>query len=217
MKARPRRPENVRALRAFPVFHAGAQLHTLANLLSAAGALLHRRPSAAEDLLAQLAAYLRDLLGLRRPLIPVADELRLALTFIGLERVRMGGRIRLEVRCTPESLAALVPPLVLHPLVENAVQHGIARRPMGGRIRILGRTSAGALHLAVTDDGPGMRRIASVSGTAGWGLTSVRLRLAALWGPSARLRILCGAQAGTMAIISLPLMEIPASTSRSAI
>ncbi|MGH7429525.1 MAG: sensor histidine kinase [Candidatus Methylomirabilaceae bacterium] len=213
MRASVRRPGTVHMLRAFPVLHTGAQLHTLANILSAAGALLRRRPVAAEDLLAQLVAYLRDLMGLRRPLIPLADELRLALTFIGLERVRMGSRIRLEVACTPESLAALVPPLVLHPLVENAVRHGIARRPMGGRVRILGRTAAGTLHLAVSDDGPGMRRTAAAGRAVGWGLTGVRLRLAALWGPAARLRILCGAEAGTMAIISLPLMEAPASTS----
>lgn len=210
---RARRPGTAYALRAFPMLHTGAQLHTLANILSAAGALLRRRPAAAEDLLAHLVAYLRDLLGLRRPLIPLADELRLALTFIGLERARMGSRIRLEVTCTPESLAALVPPLVLHPLVENAVRHGIAHRPMGGRIRIQGRTAAGTLHLAVTDDGPGMRRTAAAARTVGWGLTGVRLRLAALCGPAARLRILSGAEAGTMAIISLPLMETPVTAS----
>ena len=212
MKARARRPGTVYALHAFPMLQTGAQLHTLANILSAAGALLRRRPAAAEDLVAHLVAYLRDLLGLRRPLIPLADELRLALTFIGLERVRMGSRLRLEVTCTPESLAALVPPLVLHPLVENAVRHGIACRPKGGRIRILGRTATGTLHLAVSDDGPGMRRTAAARGAAGWGLTGVRLRLASLWGPAARLRILCGPEAGTMAIISLPLMA-PATPS----
>jgi len=194
----------IHLLRALPTLHTGAQLHTLANTLSAAGALLQRRPGAAEDLLAHLVGYLRDLLRLTRPLVSLADELRLALTFIGVERVRMGSRLRLEVTCTPEALATMVPPLVLQPLVENAVWHGIARRPMGGRIRILGRTAAGVLHLAVTDDGPGMRRKAAGGRATGWGLTGVRLRLAALWGPAARLRILCGPDAGTIAAISLP-------------
>ncbi|MGH2404448.1 MAG: sensor histidine kinase [bacterium] len=199
----------VRALRSFPVLYTSVQLHTIANTLSAAGALLRRRPEAAEDLLAQLARYLRDLLGVKRPLVPLADELRLALTFIGVERARMGGRLRLEVACTPESLATLIPPLVLHPLVENAVQHGIARRPVGGRIRILGRTAGGILHLVVADDGPGMRRTAPSGRASGWGLIGVRLRLLALWGPSARLRILCGPTAGTIAAISLPSTAAP--------
>lgn len=205
MRGMAPRPGTVHALRVFPALHTGAQIHTLANTLSAAGALLRRRPDAAEDLLALLVSYLRDLLALGRPLVPLADELRMALTFIGVERARLGSRLRLEVACTPESLAALVPSLVLHPLVENAIRHGIARRPMGGRIRILGRTAEGMLHLAVADDGPGVRRTAA----SGWGLTGVRLRLAALWGPAARLRILCGPEAGTLAAISVPRVAAP--------
>lgn len=202
------RSGTVRALRSLPMLHVGAQIHMIANTLSAAGALVRRRPEAAEDLLAQLVSYLRNLLGLTRPLVPLEEELRLALTLIAVERVRMGGRLRLEVACTPESLAAWVPPLVLHPLVENAVRHGVACRPMGGRIRILGRTSGGVLHLVVADDGPGIRR-PSASRASGWGLTGLRLRLAALCGPAARLRTLCGPQAGTIAAISLPRMTAP--------
>ncbi len=207
MPGRTTRRGRVDALRAFPVLQTGAQIHTLANTLSAAGALLRRRPEAAEDLLAHVVSYLRDLLGLGRPLVPLADELRLTLTFIGVERVRMGSRLRLEVACTPESLAILVPPLVLHPLVENAVRHGIASRPAGGRVRILARTTAGVLHLVVADDGPGIRRTAAgLAGarSGGWGLTGVRLRLAALWGSAARLRVLGGPGAGTISAISLP-------------
>lgn len=211
MSAHGRRPASARALRVFLPLHTGTQLHALANTLSTAGALLRRRPEAAEDLLAQMVTHLRGLLALTRPLVPLADELRLVLTFIGVERVRMGGRLRLEVACTAESLATFVPPLVLQPLVENAIQHGIARRPMGGRVRILGRMAGGMLHLAVVDDGPGLRRPLTVARGTGWGLTGVRLRLEALWGPAARVRILGRPDRGTIAAISLPALAVTPS------
>ncbi len=204
MSAQGRRSTTARALRIILPLHTGTQLHALANTLSTVGALLRRRPEAAEDLLAQMVTYLRDLLSLNRPLVALADELRLALTFIGVERARMGGRLRLEVACTAEALATVVPPLVLQPLVENAIQHGIARRPMGGRIRILGRTAEGMLHVAVVDDGPGMRRPLTAAKGTGWGLIGVRLRLGALWGSAARMRVLGWPDRGTIAAISLP-------------
>jgi len=205
MRRSGRGPETVQALRVFPALHTGAQLHALANTLSAAGALLRRRPDAAEDLLAHLAAYLRDVLGLARPLVPVTEELRLSLALVGVERARLGGRLRLEVACTRDALAGLIPPLAIHALVENAIRHGITHRPGGGRIRILGRTAGGILHLAVCDDGPGMRRPTPGGGGSGWGLTGLRLRLAALWGSAARLRIICPPDAGTIAAISVPI------------
>ena len=200
------RASSLKAVRALPALHTHAQVHLLANTLSLVGALLHRRPEAAEDLLAQMAAYLRGQIAGPRPLVPLAEELRLALTFVGVERARMGGRLRLEVACTPESLAMLVPPLVLQPLVENAIRHGIACRPAGGRVCILARVTGTVLHLAVVDDGAGLRRPLASSRQAGWGLVGIRLRLAALWGSAARLRVLALAGGGTLAAISLPVV-----------
>ncbi len=208
-----------RAPRLLPTLHNQAQVHLLANTLSLVGALLRRRPETAEDLLSQMAAYLRDQIADPRPLVPLAEELRLVFTFVGVERARMGGRLRLEVACTPESLAVLVPPMVLQPLVENAVRHGIARRPAGGRICIQARVAGALLHLAVVDDGPGLRRPMSSTRQAGWGLASVRLRLAALWGSAARLRVLAPPGGGTLAAISLPVAAVPprrASTPKNA-
>lgn len=209
MSAQDRRAVADRALRLFPALHAGAQIHLLANTLSTAGALMRRRPDVAEDLLAQFVTYLRELLGTTRPLVPLTEELRLVFALIGVERARMGGRLRLEVACTAESRDAFVPPLVLQPLVENAIRHGIARRPMGGRVRILGRVAGATLHLAVVDDGPGLRRAQAAGSGTGWGLSSVRLRLAALCGPTARLRLLGRPDRGTLAAISLPALLAP--------
>lgn len=209
MSGRRRCPIPDRALRTFPALQAGAQAHMLSNALSQVGAFLRRRPEAAEDLLAYLAAHLRHQLDPRPPLVSLADELRAVFTVIGIERARLGGRLRLEVACTPESLNARIPSLVLQPLVENAVRHGIARRPQGGRVRISARVTAGTLHLVVSDDGPGVRRPLVSHGRAGWGLAGVRMRLVALFGSSARLRLLGREGAGAMAAISLPAVLIP--------
>ncbi len=205
----------VKAVRLLPSLHTHAQVHLLANTLSLVGALLRRRPETAEDLLSQMVAFLRSQVAGPRSLVPLADELRLVLTFVGVERARMGGRLRLEVACTPESLGTLVPPMVLQPLVENAIRHGIALRLGGGCICIQARVTGAILHLAVVDDGAGLRRPLAPSGHTGWGLTGIRLRLAALWGAEARLRLLVLPAGGTLAAISLPVASAPPSDAAS--
>lgn len=208
MAVRRRCPNPDRVLRIFPALQAGAQAHMLSNALSLVGTFLRRRPEAAEDLLAYLADYLRRQVSPRLPLVSLADELRAVLVVIGIERARLGGRLRLEVTCTPQSLTVQVPSLVLQPLVENAVRHGVARRPQGGRIRISARVTGKFLHLVVSDDGPGVRRPLVSCGRAGWGLVGVRMRLVALCGSSARLRLLGRDGAGAMAAISIPAVFI---------
>jgi two-component system LytT family sensor kinase len=161
-----------------------------------------RRPQVAEDLLSCIAGYLRPQFRPPRPFIGLADELQEVLAYVAIERVRLGSRLRLEVVCPPDTAGALVPPLSLQPLVENAIRHGVARSIAGARVRISARIRGGDLLLAVADDGPGTGR--SVSGVPGWGLVGLRLRLDALYGPSARLRILSRPGYGTIAAIHVP-------------
>ncbi len=215
MFGRRRCPSPDQSLRIFPALWAGAQAHMLSNALSQVGAFVRRRPEAAEDLLAYFAAHLRHQFAPRQPLVSLADELRSVLAVIGIERARLGGRLRLEVACTPESLAAQVPSLVLQPLVENAVRHGIARRPQGGRVRISARVTGEVLHLVVSDDGPGVRRPLVPCGRAGLGLAGIRMRLVALCGSSARLRLLSREGAGTMAAISMPAVFVAEDSARA--
>lgn len=190
-----------RRLLALPALSAQAQTHLLANTLSLACALLRRRPDAAEDLLAHVARYLRGTLAPARPLVRLADELWSTLAFVAVERARLGSRLRLEVCCGDETREALVPPLVVQALVENAITHGIARRPDGGRVRIAARLRGGTLLVAVSDTGPGMRRPPA---RPGWGLAGVRLRLEALWGHAARLRVYSRIGRGTLVTVSMP-------------
>ena len=198
----PRSAAASRSLRMLPALSAAAQAHALANALSLVAAVLGRRPQVAEDLLSCIAGYLRPQVHPPRPLVRLPDELRAVLAHVAIERVRLGGRLRLEVLCPPDTADALVPPLSLQPLVENAIRHGIARSITGGRVRISARIRGRDLLLVVADDGPGMGR--STSRAPGWGLVGLRLRLDALYGPAARLRILSRAGRGTIAAVLIP-------------
>jgi len=226
VKAQPKHGSSERCVRLLPTLNLQAQIHLLANTLSLVGALLRRRPEAAEDLLANVTLYLRNQFGPTRPLVSLAEELQLVLSYLAVERARLGGRLRLEVACTRDALAVLVPSLVLQPLVENAVRHGIALRATGGRVRISARVTGAFLNLSVGDDGPGLRRpsatgdrqVRGPSATSrqdGWGLVGARLRLAALWGSAARLRVLSRPGEGTLAAISLPAVFSPLRTDRT--
>lgn len=209
MSARCRQVYAARGGRILPPVDARAHAHMLANALSLVSALLRRHPGAAEDLLAYLADHARSHLSPVRPLVPLEDEMRNVLALVGVERARMGGRLRLQVDCSQAALQTLVPPLVLQPLVENAMRHGVAMRAAGGLVRISARVTGGYLHMAVADDGVGLCR-APGSGRTGWGLLVTRLRLASLWGESARLRVLSRPGHGTLAAVSLPTAQGPA-------
>lgn len=206
MSYRRRQAYAARRARLLPPLNAQAHAHMLANALGLVCTLLRRHPGAAEDLLAYLAAHTRSHLSPPRPLVSLEDEMRNVLAFAGVERARMGGRLRLQVVCSQEALQTLVPPLVLQPLVENAIRHGVALRAAGGRVRIKARVTGGYLHVAVADDGVGLRRSPGSGGT-GWGLTVTRLRLASLWGTSARLRVLSRPGFGTLAAVSVPAVQ----------
>jgi LytS/YehU family sensor histidine kinase len=195
-------PVASKRLRAMPALTIQAHTHALANTLSLAGALSRRRPGAAEDLLTYVAAALRSRAAPSRPFAPLADEVRTVLVLIGIERARLGGRLRVDLACEGPALEVLVPPLLLHPLVENAIHHGIARRPAGGCLRICAAVRRAMLILTVADDGPGVPGPAARR--PGWGLVWLRLRLDALWGSRARVRVLSRSGKGTLAAVVLP-------------
>jgi LytS/YehU family sensor histidine kinase len=191
-----------RRLQALPGLDARAQVHLLSNTLSLVGGLLRRRPEAAEDLLGYLTQYLVGQTRPAWPLVSLREELRLVMLFVGVERARLGGRLRVEIACEPDALDAPVPPFILQALVENAIRHGVAPRATGGRVRVTARARDGYLHLAVSDDGAGLRRPLA---RPGWGLVGVRLRLVALWGEAARLRVLGRPGVGALAAVSVPM------------
>jgi two-component system, LytTR family, sensor kinase len=180
------------------------QPHFLFNTLNAISGLMGRDVPAARSALAQLSDLLRGVLdddGGR--VIRLEDELTILMRYVDLLRLRFGDRLRLEIDI-PEALHTLaVPRLLLQPLVENAVVHGLERHREGGRIHLSARQEAAGerLVLRVEDDGVG-----PATGTVreGLGLGTTRARLEALYGDQAGIRLTSGEDGGAVVEVWLP-------------
>jgi two-component system sensor histidine kinase AlgZ len=162
--------------------------HFLFNSLNSINALIAAKPEEARRLCVALGDFLRRSLTFgTREAIPLAEELDLVEQLLAIEKVRFGERLSHATRADDEARACLVPPLLLQPLVENAVTHGIAQRLEGGDILIEAAREEGELRIAITNprDADAPRR----PGT-GIGLQNVRRRLAALHGDEGELRVL---------------------------
>lgn len=161
--------------------------HFLFNSLNSVAALISSDARAARRMCFLMAGFFRKSLGLgARESIPLAEEMYLAETFLAIEEVRFGERLRPSIDVAEETLTLAVPPLVLQPLVENAVHHGIAHLLEGGEVRIVARRRGGDVELAVENPCDPER---PASRGAGVGLANVKARLAAQFGPAARLEV----------------------------
>jgi len=163
-----------------------AQLHPhfLFNTLNSISALLHRDVAAADRMIARLGDFLRMTLeNGAAPEVPLADELRFARCYLEIQAVRFSDRLSTRIAVDPEVETALVPQLVLQPLVENAVRHGIQHLVGPGQIVIRAARVAGSVRLEVSDNGPGP---AAVRGVPGLGLANTAARLQALYGDDHR-------------------------------
>jgi sensor histidine kinase YesM len=151
--------------------------HFLFNSLNSISALTSIDAARARTMTLALADFFRHSLGLQAGArSPLHAELTLALRFLSIEQVRFGARLRVEHEIDPEAGACLVPPMLLQPLVENAVKHGIAHLPEGGAVRLTARRAGSLLHVVVGNDiDPDLADSAS----PGIGLANVRQRLAA--------------------------------------
>ena len=125
-------------------------------------------------------------------------------TYLEIEQVRFEDRLRVEWRIEPAAYRAKVPHLVLQPLVENAIRHGIAPSAAEGTIQIVAERRNGSLHLAVRDDGVGMHPGATHEGV---GLANTRTRLRQLYGARQRVEVRGGPAGGVHVEIELPFVE----------
>jgi two-component system LytT family sensor kinase len=158
--------------------------HFLFNALNAVAGLVRRREhEGAVDMLARLSDLLRTTLDRDMPAeVPLADELVFLGRFVDIELVRFGDRLRVTWDIDPDVRTALVPPLILQPLVENALRHGIARRPGPASLKIAARRSGLHLELIVRDSGEGLAPNVETEGREGIGLSNTRARLVELYG-----------------------------------
>lgn len=159
--------------------------HFLFNTLNAVAALAGSDPPRAQRMLARLSDLLRQTLesdGVAE--VPVDRELALLAPYLEIQRMRFEDRLRVREEVAPETRAALVPALLLQPLVENAVQHGASRRPEGATVVVRIARRGDRLVLEVEDDGPGPTAHPPVDGI---GLANTRARLAQLYPDAYRL------------------------------
>jgi LytS/YehU family sensor histidine kinase len=144
-----------------------------------------------------------------RPLVPLSEELAMVRDYLSIEQARFGDRVQSRLTAEDAALACLVPPLLLQPIVENAVKHGLSPTPRGGTVWVDARIDGERLVLRVRDDGAGPDGAAASGGTAGTGtgLCNVRERLAGLYGARHRLES-TASDGGGMEV----RLELPATT-----
>lgn len=182
--------------------------HFLFNTLNSAIALVRDEPARAEALLEDLSDLFRHALVEQGESATLDEEIALARRYLAIEEVRFGERLRVQWVIDPRTGGAQLPPLLLQPLVENAIRHGLEPQVEGGRIAVAARTLAGTpgrLELTVIDTGAGLGRNPAQAGSR-FGLAQVRERLATLQGSAAVLELGPGdAGRGTRVRIVLPL------------
>jgi signal transduction histidine kinase len=188
------------------------QPHFLFNTLNSISALVvDGRLDAAIAMISRLSDFLRiSLQTSDTPQIPVASEMVFVRHYLDIQKIRFGDRLTFRLDVAPDALSALVPTLLLQPLVENALQHGILPHREGGSVTITIHTDAGVLNLRVEDDGPGFR--GSPMPPFGVGLSNTARRLDELYGGQAKLVIGRGAAGGVVVSIELPLVSASEDT-----
>jgi len=143
-----------------------------------------------------------------RRLVPLADELATLEGYLEIQRVRFEDRLDVSIEVEPRCRSALVPWLVLQPLVENAVRYAVEPRARGGRVMVRARRVDDRLQLSVEDDGPGLSTDAFLGDGDGVGLANTRARLASLYGERQELRLEIPPDGGARVVIELPWGEV---------
>jgi two-component system LytT family sensor kinase len=177
--------------------------HFLFNTLNAIVVLVRqRRIEEADEMLTNLSELLRQTLaGWETQEVPLRRELELTNLYLDIQRVRFQERVTIEVNFSPATLDGLVPTLLLQPLVENAVRHGVSMSSAPVRIELKSRLSDSLLEIQVCDDGPGVSEGTSGNGV---GLSNTRARLQQLYGDRQSLRLDSVAGGRTVATVLLP-------------
>jgi len=183
--------------------------HFLFNTLNAISELVHEDAATADRMITSLSDLLRESLAAgAADQVTLAKELELLDRYVGIQRARFGDRLDVRVDVEDdEARGALVPILILQPLVENAIRHGIAARLSAGRIHVRAARRADRLVLEVEDDGPGVER--HEGAREGVGLGNARARLQALYGTAQTVEVGNGLSGGALVRLTMPWVTGP--------
>lgn len=187
--------------------------HFVYNALTVIAGLVRPDPDRSRELMLDFADYIRYSLASHGEYTTVADEFHAIETYLALQRAVLGDRLRVQVRVAPEVLGVAVPYLVLQPLVENAVRHGIEPRAGAGLIQVTGEAEGNDCVISVEDDGVGMDPeharaiLAGRGGSDSVGLANVDRRLRHVYGPWYGLVVETAVDAGTRVVVRVPRFQ----------
>ena len=186
--------------------------HFLFNTLNAiAGLVREKRNDEAVNMIVRLSDFLRRVVeDSGRQQVPLGEELEFTQKYLDIQKARFAERLQFSVDVPQELLPAQVPSLILQPMVENAVKHGIARRVQGGAIRITASRANGTLTMRVYNDGPSLP-VGWETSQSGIGILNVRTRLQSLYGDQFELSMRNQQPGGVEVTVSVPFVSEPAS------
>src|SRR5919201_1209535 len=184
--------------------------HFLFNTLTSISSLIRTQPETARMLIAKLSGLLRRLLRATDHFVTLREEIDAIDEYLHIESVRFGPQLRIEKQIHPDTLDVIVPSLILQPLVENSIKHGLSRKVGEGRITIRSVLRDGHAIIEVDDDGLGMseERLEQALG-GGIGLSNVNERLRTIYGANYQLRLRSVPGKGTCASVEIPELTIP--------
>ncbi|MCI0415433.1 histidine kinase [bacterium] len=198
---------------------AGARLHALKmqlhphflfNALNSLSELMREDPVAAEKMIQNLEMFLRLTVNhdhLQE--VPFEKELEFLECYLAIENVRFQDRLNVKMEIEPETMKVPVPNLMLQPIVENAIRHGIAPRSSRGQIEIQAKRDNGMLQLSVRDNGPGISQSKkkAISARSGLGLSNTRERLIQLYGDNHRFELVNAPEGGLIVTLEIPVVH----------
>jgi two-component system LytT family sensor kinase len=180
--------------------------HFLFNTLNSISSLIRTKPETARMLIGKLSNLLRQRLKNSDPFVTVGEELQSIDQYLDIEQIRFGPQLRVVKDIAPDTLDLMVPSMILQPLIENSIKHGLTARLGGGTVTLRAFRRHGQLVIEVVDDGFGMSEAQLQRAlTAGIGLSNVNERLLVTYGDGHQLRLTSTADQGTCARIEIPL------------
>jgi len=190
--------------------------HFLFNTLNSVSTLIRLDPDRARSMIYKLSNILRRLLRKADNLSPLREEISFIDDYLAIEMMRFGDKLRFHKEIDERTLGCLVPSMILQPIVENSIKHGLSNKVEGGTVRLCAWLEDSRLYISIEDDGLGMEeeKLANLfAGEGGIGVTNVNERLRVLFGPRYRMSVDSRPGDGTKTLIEIPELDTSAAES----